>query len=118
MKKKSEEMQVEITELREANIKLEDIINETPPKKDENVKRILMELTQQLQIELQVHRLPAQKNRTPGIKVKLANNEKKQEFIKQSRVKKLMIEDRNIYVGDHLMARAVGLLNEEKAMRS
>jgi len=137
VKKKNEEMQFDILELKEANAKLEDriedlekysrknnmVISGIPVEKDENVKEIFTDLANQLQVELQdhevcvIHQLPAQRNRTPGIIVKLSNNEKKQELIKQSRARKLRFGDTNIYVDDQLMAKTVVLVKEAKAMR-
>lgn len=138
MKKENNEVREEVVQIRRTNEELEDRINELekysrknnviingiPAENNENVREILNELVDKLEVRVHeyeinaVHRLPASRNRIPAIIVKFSNNEKKQEFIKQARQKRLKIGNTNVYAGDHLMQKAATILREAKVMRN
>lgn len=144
LKKEKDDLSSKVDKLTEKNKQLMDavnnleqysrknnvIINGIPWSENEDIKEIIHNLADKLQVDLNpynicaAHRLQSRENKTPAIIVRFNDNETKSEMIRAAKrikptAKKLNFHSNDrIFIGDHLAKHSSNLIKIAKTLRA
>ncbi|XP_065221127.1 uncharacterized protein LOC135846068 [Planococcus citri] len=128
LKKSNKGLRRSVNQLEQHACKNNVIIFGVPETKGENIRKIIFNIAEKLDIQLHdydiiaANRLLTNSRGTPAILVQLNDRDKRSQFIKQSKARKLNAKNlgfnsnENIYVNEHLTKHTMSLFKKAKAL--